>query len=152
MSIDDNVEEENGIVTLTLLPGENYVIDESHKSASINVIDNDVNQSTDEELPEVYFNFNSFDKVEGQRIYFGITTTGASIYRPINVNIKLFQSSNGGNYISDSMTRIVTLNREERSKTFYINTVDDQIDEPNGRVYAKIESGTGYKIRDRRKY
>ena len=147
LSIDDDVEEENGTVTVTLLAGENYVIDEAHKSASINVNDNDENQPSDEALPELYIS--SYMPTmgiieEGRAMYYSIYNRGAEITSPINVNVQLIQY--GGNFVDGSLSRVVTMNRGETFRELRINTVDDQIDEPDGRVYAIIQSGIGYKI------
>ena len=105
--------------------------------------------SSDDGLPEVYIRSHTWGHViEGATIGFEISYYWATApaTAPTNVNVQLFQY--GGDYISGSMSRVVTLTRGRGSKWLNVQTVDDQIDEPDGHIYAIIQSGTGYKVRD----
>ena len=128
---DDNTDEPNGSITAQVQGGTGYTVG-TPASASVTVNDNDI--------PQVTITANPTTVTEGEATTFTITANPAPA-ATITVNVNVSQN---GTFISGSPPSSVTINANNTTATFTINTVNDNTDEPNGSITAQVQGGTGY--------
>ena len=160
---DDNVDEIDGVVTLTLLDDNadttTYAVaGSSSGQASIFVNDND-------DLPEISVEAITSSVIEGVNTSFRIRASRASSIRyddpstPAQIDTKLrINLAIGGNvneFVNfDSMTEsgglpsYIEIVSGETEATLVIRTVDDQIDEQDGVISVSILPGAFYQVAD----
>ena len=79
---------------------------------------------------------------EGEDIEFSVTANPAPS-SDLSVTVSVAQT---GTFIAGTGTTSVTILANDREASFTVNTVDDNVDEPDGRITAEVEDGTGYDL------
>ena len=136
-TIDDQVREENGMVRVTILPGEGYEVFQSHSSDSIQIRDNEPLKPLISIHPKKRF----ID--EGETARFVIESTQITPTTDLEINIELGQV---GSFLVDTTKHSFTLGQGKELDYLDIRTVDDQIWEADGYVYVDLQSGTDYYV------
>ena len=103
-TIDDDLDEENGIATATLHEGDNYEVGDP-SSASVIVADND-------ETPMLSLSPVSTSIYEGEAAQYKISTNQLKSADPLTVNIKIELGSISQDFLVGSRSRSVTLPAE----------------------------------------
>ncbi|MYD98812.1 MAG: hypothetical protein F4X98_15695, partial [Gammaproteobacteria bacterium] len=138
---DDNVDEPDGSVTLTLNGGQGYTVG-SLSTETAQVLDNDEptqqQQQQPPPTPEVSITGGS-GITEGGTATFTITAS-PSPTSPITVNVGVSQSGDFG--ASGAATVVVS----GATASYTISTTDDSADEADGSVTATLQSGQGYTV------
>ena len=134
---DDTIDENDGEITVSILPGIGYQVVEGLESFMTTVVtDNDVDS-----VVSIEANFPSI--TEGQNVGFEISaTTASTVPRFIPVDIK----NTSGNFLSESESTTFHLNANERTAFLSIPTFDNIYFETNGGITAEIHRGDGYTI------
>ncbi|MYH96722.1 MAG: hypothetical protein F4129_09460 [Acidimicrobiia bacterium] len=127
----DNADEANGSVTVTVSAGNGYTLSSSN-AATVAV--------WDDEVPQVSISGGSA-VIEGGNAAFTLTANLAP-QTALSVSVNVAQS---GDYGVSTGTRTVTI-PTSGSGTLTIATSGDTNDEPNGSVTAKINDGSGYAV------
>ena len=134
----DNIDEPNGSITAQVQGGTGYTVG-SPSSATVNVNDNDTSPPG---TPSVSISANPTTITEGGTTTVTVTASTAPS-TAINVSVNVTQN---GNFISGSPPSSVTINANQTTATFTINTVNDNTDEPNGSITTQVQAGTGYTV------
>ena len=92
--------------------------------------------------PSVSISANPTTITEGGTTTVTVTASTAPS-NAINVNVNVSQN---GNFITGSPPSSVTINANQTTTTFTINTVDDNTDESNGSITTQVQAGTGYTV------
>ena len=129
---DDNVDEVDGAVSATIKPSSDYTTG-SLWTKTVSVTDND--EDTFRVL--LHNGIRGYSIIEGMDALYIIEVLPAPT-GPLTVNIELTEDGDFGASGAKSLT--VT----ESETTYRVSTTDDDVDEPNGSVRAKIMSGKGY--------
>ena len=129
---DDNVDEVDGAVTVTIQPGAAYTIGDPWFKL-VTIKDNDA----DTFRVLLHKGSRSYDIIEGQDALYTIEVIPAPT-GPLTVNIKLTEKGDFG----ASGAKSVTVTKAET--TYRVSTTDDKVDEPDGSVTARIIAGKGY--------
>ena len=137
-TIDDDLDEENGIATATLHEGDNYEVGDP-SSASVIVADND-------ETPMLSLSPVSTSINEGEAAKYKISTNQLKSADPLTVNINIELGSVSQDFLVGSRNRSVTLPAEATEVTFDVLTQNDSEDDPDGKLIVSIESGDGYTV------
>ena len=135
---DDEVDEPDGYITATILPGEGYTVASTKNFARVKVIDDDGT------VPEIFLspNIHSGHWMEGYSKSVAITSYKSTINE---ISVRLRISDGGDNLYTGN--EIVTIQHEGGSHTYHtIHTRDDNISEDNGTISVELLSGTGYEI------
>ena len=127
----DNADEANGSVTVTVSAGNGYTLSSSN-AATVAV--------WDDQVPQVSISGGSA-VIEGGNAAFTLTANPAP-QTALSVSVNVAQS---GDYGVSTGTRTVTI-PTSGSGTLTIATSGDTNDEPNGSVTAKINDGSGYAV------
>ena len=135
---DDEVDEPDGHITATILPGEGYTVASTKNFARVKVIDDDGT------VPVIFLspNIPSGYWMEGH----SKSVTIMSYISTVNeVPVRLRISDGGDNLYTGN--EIVTIQHEGDSFNYHtIHTRNDTISEDNGTISVEILSGTGYEI------
>ena len=133
---DDNVDEPDGSVTVTVQPGQGYTVG-SLSAASVNVVDDDDPPQT---LPEVSISAGA-DVTEGTAASFTLSASPApTSAMAVDVDIAA-----AGSYGVTTGVRAVTV-PTSGSVSFTVPTTGDSVDEADGSVTATVQTGTGYTV------
>ncbi|MXZ90989.1 MAG: hypothetical protein F4W95_10845 [Chloroflexi bacterium] len=134
---DDNADEPNGSVTLTLNSGSHYTVG-SLATETAPVLDNDDAPLAVE--PEVSVTAGN-GITEGGDASFTVTASPAPS-APLSVSVTVTQQ---GDYGATTGTQTVTVTTSG-SATVTVGTTDDSADEPNGSVSVSVNAGDGYTV------
>ena len=130
--ISDEVDEPDGIVTVRMVPGPDYLVDPENSEVTYNILDNDDPQFS------IATNVESVE--EGEDIEF--TVSGVLLAeRTLDVLVE----NESGDFVANS-THQVVFDRTD-SASFTVSTIDDEILERDGSIRATIVSGDGYSIK-----
>ncbi|MYC36761.1 MAG: hypothetical protein F4X66_07585 [Chloroflexi bacterium] len=135
---DDQVDEEDGTVTLTINDGAGYTVASLGGSITETVYDDDEPGSPATVLPNITISGGS-GITEGGTASFTIEANPAAD-SPITVNMGVSQNGDWG------ATGATTVSVSGASTTYTITTSDDQVDEADGSVTATVKSGDGYTV------
>ena len=137
---DDNLDEENGEIAVTILPGRGYnVATAPADSASVTILDND-------EHPVISIQPLALGAIiEGSDAQFLLVAD-----KPVttNISINLEISDNDGNFLTTNSPIVMEIAMEtglSRAEVT-IPTMLDLVDEPDGEISAEVLSGTEYNI------
>ena len=134
----DQIDEPNSEVTAKLQGGTGYAVG-TPSSATVTVEDNDISPPG---TPQVTITAGTSPVTEGTAATFTVTASPAPT-TAITVSVN---TSEDGNVISGTPDETVTIDANETTATLTVATDNDQIDEPNSEVTAKLQGGTGYAI------
>ena len=132
-TVNDQVDESNSVITAEVESGIGYTVGSS-SSASVTVNDND------DPTPALTISAGTTSVTEGTDVTFTITASPAPT-SDLTVNVDVSET---GNVISGTPSSTVTIKADETTAKLTINTVNDQTDESNSVITAKVETGTGY--------
>ena len=132
---DDNVDEPDGSVTLTVNTGSDYTVSSTQGAATVAVSDND-----DAPTPVVSITGGS-GITEGGDATFTVTASPAPA-ADLAVSVTVSQS---GDYGATTGQRTVTV-PTSGSVTFTVGTTDDNADETDGSVTATLVDGADYDL------
>ena len=141
MVVNDDIDEEDGVVTATILPGEGYTVATTLNFARVNVMD-------DDGLPTVYLKtYHAYNYwIEGLHFTQNIESFGESTG---NYFIRLRISDGNDNlYTGDEIitTEMRRMSRYRHSGFHTISTQSDSIIEDNGEITIEVLPGSGYKV------
>ena len=134
---DDDVNESWGWVRAKILPGEGYTVG-SPSSVSADVVDNDPSIG-----PDVNITSAVEEVEEGKDVVFTLTSSPAPD-EPIDVTVQVTPLATS-DYGVRAGNRTVTIPTSGRA-TLTVATSDDNVDEPDGSVYATIKVGADYTV------
>jgi len=101
-------------------------------------------------VPTLHSGLGSGIVTEGQRTYFEVHLFGNAVAPEggLTVNVLIADATGGSDFLdaADEGLKTVTIPEGEGSVNYYLSTVDDDEDEPNGSVRGTIQSGTGYQL------
>ena len=131
---DDGTDETNGAITATVQTGTGYTVHGTQNAATVAVADNDV--------PVVRVTGGT-GVTEGTSASFTVTASPTPA-TDITVNVAITQS---GDFATSGQTgtRTVTIGTGGTG-TVNVTTVNDTADEPNGRITATVQAGSGYTV------
>ena len=128
---DNDVVNDDGSITVSILPGEGYEVSSTYNSVTSVILDDD----KENEISIV-----AYDSVvtEGQFARFQINTT-----RKRDRSYSVFLSYEGGigNFIQGQPKQIIHIPPTRSSRILYVPTFDDEIDESDGSVTVTLTSG-----------
>ena len=130
---DDGNDESSGVVTAQLQSGTGYTVGSTF-SASVMVNDNDI--------PQVTISAGTTPVTEGTAATFTISASPAPA-SALTVTVNVTET---GDVIGGTPSTTVTIDAAKTTTTLTVNTVNDEADEPNSKVTAKVETGTGYTV------
>ncbi len=130
---DDGNDESSGVVTAQLQSGTGYTVGSTF-SASVTVNDNDI--------PQVTISAGTTPVTEGTAATFTISASPAPA-SALTVTVNVTET---GDVIGGTPSTTVTIDAAKTTTTLTVNTVNDEADEPNSKVTAKVETGTGYTV------
>ncbi len=144
--VDDNVDEPDGSVTVTLTSGSDYRIGAA-VSASVTITDNDGDDNGDDgEGVDPVLSVSGGDSVvEGGAAVFTVSASEA-LSVPVEFTYTVTQN---GNYVRADQWGPGRMRRiSGESVTFRVSTVDDRIDETDGAIVVTLNTGDGYRVAD----
>ena len=130
----DQVNEADGSVTLTLNAGSDYTVSATQGTATVSVSDND-------DPPVVSITAGS-DITEGGSATFTISTNPAPTTN-LDVSVTVSQ---GGDFAASTGAQTVTISAGASSTTLTLATTDDQTDESDGSVTVTLLDGADYDL------
>ena len=135
---DDSQDEPHGAIDATVNDGTGYDVDSQNGSASVTVEDND------EPLPLIRISRDAASVGEGQPASFTISATPAPT---TSLDVRLDISQNG-DFADSGQTgaRTETIPANTATLTFSVNTVNDEADEANGSISARILRRSQYRV------
>ena len=147
-TVDDTADEPDSTVTATLTAGTGYTLG-STSSAEVTVADNDTRASppprplppATPELPHVTIAAGQARVTEGQSVEFTVRANPAPSTNKV-VSVTVTETGDTG----VAGTRTMTIGAGTTSAALSISTVDDTTDEPDSRVTATVNRGTGYTV------
>ena len=134
---DDNLDEPNGVVTVTIDPGTGYTVGVP-STAMVTVLDDDV----------LLASITAADPTtitEGEVATFTVTLARAAPAGGLTINVDVTQS---GSYIDVAAPTEVVIAEGATTGTLAVSTEDDSMDETDGSITAVINAGTGYTVAD----
>ena len=139
-TINDNIDEPNGSVTVTVANGTGYTVG-TPSEASVTVNDDEAPV-----VPEITVTAGTSPVTEGTAASFTLTATPA-LAADLTVNLSVAEAA-GSDFIAsgDEGPKTVTIPAASGSVTYTVATVNDDIDEPNGSVTVTVANGTGYTV------
>ena len=142
-TVDDEIDEPDGSVNVTLLGGweGSETVSATARSASVIVLDND--ESSTSSLPEITLSTINSSIEEGGTATITITSDQAA---PADGLVIHYNRSQSGNFFASSFagSDSVTLSAGETTKTIDLVTHDDNVDEPNGSFTITLATSTNY--------
>ena len=147
-TVNDTADEPDSTVTATLTAGTGYTLG-STSSAEVTVADNDTRASppprplppATPELPHVTIAAGQARVTEGQSVEFTVRANPAPSTNKV-VSVTVTETGDTG----VAGTRTMTIGAGTTSAALEISTVDDTTDEPDSRVTATVNRGTGYTV------
>ena len=147
-TVNDTADESDSTVTATLTAGTGYTLG-STSSAEVTVADNDTRASppprplppATPELPHVTIAAGPARVTEGQLVVFTVRANPAPSTDKV-VSVTVTETGDTG----VAGTRTMTIRAGTTSAALEISTVDDTTDEPDSRVTATVNRGTGYTV------
>ncbi|MDE0420500.1 MAG: hypothetical protein OXK76_06375 [Gammaproteobacteria bacterium] len=145
---DDMVDEDNGRITVQLLPGTGYGLGVSGLAGAVNVDDNDeagVTPPPPPMLPTVMIAASSASApgvVEGTDVVFDVTRSDSAGELTVTVNV----DDGGGGVIAGVPPTQVTFHDTDVTVTVTVSTDDDMVDEPASTVTATLVAGALYEL------
>ena len=130
---DDRVDEADGRITVTVTSGSGYTVG-MPSSAPVTV--------TDDDDPEVSIAAGAL-VTEGEAVTFTVTASSAPT---TNLLVNVSVDEGFGDFISGPAPQMVTIPANTTSATLMVPTVDDSVNELDGRITAMLTSGTGYTV------
>ena len=135
--IDDDIDEMNGVLTLTVESGDGYTVgDPSNDMATI--LDDD---DPAPELPEVTIEAGDSPVTEGMPATF---TVRASLAPTAALTVNLAASGADGLVGTPPTSTVIAAG--ETSVTVSVATIDDEVDEANGDLTVEVVAGAGYTV------
>ena len=136
-TVNDNADEANGSVKVTVNAGQGYTISTNQGTATVTVADDD---DPPPATPEVSVTAGA-GITEGGTASFTVTASPAPA-APLTVTVTVTQT---GDYGATTGTKTVII-PTGGSKTHTVATVNDNADEANGSVKVTVNAGQGYTI------
>ncbi|MXZ15965.1 MAG: hypothetical protein F4Y76_10725 [Acidimicrobiales bacterium] len=133
---DDDVDELDGSVTVSVVGGSGYTVSSTQSTASVAVADDDDPPPT----PEISVTAGS-GITEGGDASFTVTASPVPD-APLTVNLTVAQAGDYGAAVGSRTVTVPT----SGSATVTVATSDDDTDEPDGSVSVTINSGDGYTV------
>ncbi|MCY3925762.1 MAG: S8 family serine peptidase [bacterium] len=137
-TIDDEVDEADGSVTVTAKAGSGYIVSSNMRAASVAVSDDDDPPPDDTPVVGVAA---GPGVTEGDGAVFTLTADPAPS-APLTVSLAVAQT---GDFGVSTGARTVTI-PASGSVTQSFATVDDDVAEPDGSVTVTVNAGSGYKV------
>ena len=140
-TVDDNRDEADGSITMTINPGSGYTIDPDYPATTVRMLDNDEPSITISD-PAISIRAGSAVR-EGGTARFTLTANPRPA-SPLPVNVKVTQN---GNFAASSQigSRTVTIGTNGRG-TLSVATTDDGVDEDDGSITVTVVDGAGYSV------
>ncbi len=133
-TVDDDANEADGSISVTLNTDTDYTVATGQGSASVTVRDNDA--------PVVSITAGA-GVTEGTPASFTVSASPVPA-APLDVALTIDQS---GDFTASTETGSKTVTVPVTgSTTFEVTTVDDGVDEPDGSITASVDAGTGYTL------
>lgn len=134
-TINDQMDESNGTITLSLRNGSGYTLG-STNSQTVTIADDDL------PLPAISITRVAASVVEGTNAQFNVRAN-RNLGAALTVNLVVSQS---GNYVQAANigNKTVQIPANGSTVVYTVATVNDQTDEPNGSVTVALRDGTGY--------
>ena len=139
--IDDHLAEPNGTLTLEVLPGTGYRV--GTRSRTEEVHDSDLTEEEHKNYtPEIRVSGRNSGHEEGDDYRFKFSS-GKSLASPVPITVEISQT---GDFVAPEHlgTRQLTIPAAPSHAYLTIPTVDDRVDEPDGRVVVRVLPGDGY--------
>ncbi len=134
----------NDQITLTVQPGNNYNVAASpNDSASVTVSDSTVPPPPINNTPEIFIGHKYPQVVEGNPAVFIIGSRNIKVTTNLTISINV---TSIGSFLQNNAPTSFILNKNTNIRNLEIPTLDDQVDEANGKITVTISSGTGYNI------
>ena len=134
----DTIDELDGTVTATLTSGTGYMVGAS-SSATVTV--------TDDDDPVVSIAAGASSVGEGTSALFEVSASTVQA-SDLVVNVNVAETA-GFVPAGETGVQTVTIPSGESSVTLSVPTVDDRIDEADGTIAVRVESGSGYRVAGR---
>ena len=140
-TVDDNLDEANGSITMTINPGSTYTVAPSYPDTTVRMLDNDEPTITISD-PAISIRAGSAVR-EGGTARFTLTANPRPA-SPLPVNVKVTQH---GDFAASSQigSRTVTIGTNGRG-TLSVATTDDGVDEDDGSITVTVVDGAGYSV------
>ena len=136
---DDSLDENDGTIAITILPGIGYQVNEGLQSSmTTTVTDNDTDSVVS--LAAVFSTI-----TEGQHVGFEINASTSSQV-PRFIPVVIYDSS--GQFLNERVETTFHLNATERNAHLSVSTLDNYRFETTGGITAEIQRGAGYTIAD----
>ena len=134
----DSQDEPHGAINATVNDGTGYDVDSENRSASVTVNDND------EPLPLIGISRDAASVDEGQPASF---TISANPPPTTNLDVRLDISQNG-DFADSGQTgaRTETMPANSATFTFSVGTVNDEVDEDDGSITARVVARSQYRV------
>ncbi|MCY4102102.1 MAG: S8 family serine peptidase [bacterium] len=143
-TVDDDADEADGSVTVTLDAGQGYTVSAAHGAASVAVSDDDLPPSPPPPppppTPEVGVTAGAA-VTEGGSAAFTVTANPAPA-APLPVSVTVTQS---GDYGASTGTKTVIV-PTSGTKSYTVATANDSTDEADGSVTVTVTAGSGYTV------
>ena len=133
-TVDDNQDESDGSITMTINPGSGYTVGEDHPSSTVYVKDNDE--------PSISVRAGSAIR-EGRSATF-ILTARPTPASPLEVTVNVADPDDFA-ASGQAGSRVATIGTNGRG-TLSVATIADGIDEDDGSITATIVKGSGYTV------
>ncbi len=137
-TIDDEVDEANGDLTVTLRSGAGYTVG-NPSSAVVTINDDDT--TTPEPAPTVTIEAGDSPVTEGMPATFTVRATPAPT-AALTVNL----AASGADDLVGTLPTSTVIAAGEASVTVSVGTIDDEVDEANGDLTVTLRSGAGYTV------
>ena len=136
---EDPVDEPDGVISATIVPNSSYEVGDN-SSVSVAISDNDIPVATIRAAEE------DLTVPEGDSINFGVFLDPIP-WHAIAVNVNVSQSS-GGDFIHPENlgNSTHTVGAGEARRIFTVKTMDDEVDEEDAVITARIMSGVHYNV------
>ena len=135
-TLDDNIEETSGSVTVELVEGDEYIISQTYQTASILIHDNDIPVGISI-LPVTNTIY------EGSEAQFQVFANPPSAnVQQVNLSI-----SQHGDFLAEDVSQhLLTIEPNSVSSYLSLQTLDDRVFETNGEISVSIGEGEGYSV------
>ena len=138
---DDDVDESHSIVKAELQAGTGYTVGTPNLARAL-VNDNDATETKGPQPPQVTITADTSPITEGTAATFTITANPAPT-TALKVKVSVSETED---VISGTPPASVTFSANQTTATLTVNTENDQADEPNSIVTARLQAGTGYTL------
>lgn len=137
VTLQDQVDEQNGSITVTLVAGTGYTVSDSKGSATVPVVDND-----GADFPIIGIGTGGIGVDEGDDAEFALHITPV-LTTPITVNIEVTQT---GGYVTSGGSRAVTVPINTSIHVISVTTIDDREEKDDGSVTVTLVDGADYDV------